>query len=207
MTRRATRRVWFLPRAPDVLGQLVHQGEITVSGLEALDRWARGDPAAGDEVRASEHASDEARRVALTTLRRAFVTPVDPEDLFELSERLDRVMNQAKDLVREAELLAMAPDPPMAEMSRLALIGVRKLVEAFPVLPRTGDGATEAADAAIHQQREIEHVYRQAMSSLLNTDDLREVAGRRELYRRCSRMGDAVEHVANRIWYAVVKQG
>ena len=45
------------------------------------------------------------------------------------------------------------------------------------------------------------------MSSLLAADDLREEMARRELYRRLCRLGDAVEAVAERIWYAVVKEG
>ena len=143
----------------------------------------------------------------MSTLRRAFVTPVDPEDLFELSERLDRgAINQAKDLVREAELHAMAPDPPMAEMATLVLAAVRKLVDSTPPPRRRGPGGDRGCRRRVQEQRQIERVYRKAMSLLLETADLREVVGRRELYRRCSRMGDAVEHVANRIWYAVVKQ-
>jgi hypothetical protein len=37
-------------------------------------------------------------------------------------------------------------------------------------------------------------------------DDLREVMARRELYRRCSRMGEAAVEVAERVLYAVVKE-
>jgi hypothetical protein len=44
------------------------------------------------------------------------------------------------------------------------------------------------------------------MSALVATDDLREVAVRRELYRRVSRTGDHVVGVAERVWYAVLKQ-
>jgi hypothetical protein len=35
---------------------------------------------------------------------------------------------------------------------------------------------------------------------------LREVMGRRELYRRLSRVGDGIIDVAERVWYAVVKE-
>ena len=45
------------------------------------------------------------------------------------------------------------------------------------------------------------------MSALLQVDDLREVMGRREAYRRLSRIGDLVHTVAERVWYAVVKEG
>jgi hypothetical protein len=40
----------------------------------------------------------------------------------------------------------------------------------------------------------------------LEVQDLREVAGRRELYRRFSRIGDALVEVAERVWYATVKE-
>ncbi len=200
-------RSWFLPSAPRVLELLVDQGERTVAGMEAFERWAAGEPAAGAEVRAAEHAADDLRRAATAALRRAFVTPVEPEDLFSLSERLDRVMNQAKDLVREAEVLDMAPDEPIAQMAKCALNGVRCLVRSFPLMERDAEGATAAADEAIRNQRAIEHVYRDAMAGLVVSSDPGLVAGKRELYRRCARIGDAIEHVADRVWYAVVKLG
>ncbi len=197
---------WFTPERPDLIGLLIRQGDITVAGIEAFDRWSSGDDTAGQRVRDLEHQADDARRAVVSALRRAFTTPVEPEDLYELSERLDGVMNRAKDLVREAEVLGMGPDAPMAEMSHLVLQGVRELTGAIPHLGAAPDKATEAADRAIRQQRAIERVYRKAMSALLDAGDIREVGGRRELYRRFARMGDAVEEVADRIWYAVVKQ-
>jgi hypothetical protein len=140
-------------------------------------------------------------------IQHAFVTSISPEDIYELSERLDRILNAAKGLVREAELLDMAPDPEMAEMAELVALGVGELVRAFPALVADPSRATACADAAVRHQRKIEHVYRRAMSALLQVNEIREVAGRRELYRRCARMGDAIEGVAHRIWYAVVKEG
>ena len=44
------------------------------------------------------------------------------------------------------------------------------------------------------------------MSALLEEEDLHEVIGRREVYRRLSRIGDLVHVVAERVWYAVVKE-
>ena len=199
-------RRWFLPQTPDVLGLLKAQGVITIDGLDAFCAWAGGDASKEAEVRTKEHEADRARRALLVAVRQAFVTPLNPEDVYELSERLDNVLNGAKDLVREAELLDMDPDPPIAAMGSRATTGVRHLVEAFEVLHDHPDRATDLADAAIKQQREAERLYRRAMSSLLEVDDIRETMGRRELYRRAARMSDAVEGVAHRIWYAVVKE-
>ena len=44
------------------------------------------------------------------------------------------------------------------------------------------------------------------MSTLLAESDVGVVIGRREAYRRLSRIGDLVHRVAERIWYAVVKE-
>ena len=44
------------------------------------------------------------------------------------------------------------------------------------------------------------------LAALLEVDDLREVTARRELYRRCSRLGEMVVEVAERVVYAEFKQ-
>jgi hypothetical protein len=45
------------------------------------------------------------------------------------------------------------------------------------------------------------------MSESLGEGDLRIVIGKRELYRRLARLGEAISGVAERVWYAVVKEG
>ncbi len=199
-------RRWFLPDSPDLLDRLTRQGEVTVNAVDAFRDWAHGDRSAAHRVGSLEHEADRVRREVATAVRQAFVTPIGPEDIYELSERLDAVVTSAKDLVREAELLDMLPDPPMAEMADLIALGVQNLVDAFLDLVKDPDRATGHADTAVHHQHQLEQVYRRAMSALLVNSDLREVAGRRELYRRSSRIGDAVVHVAHRIWYSVVKE-
>jgi hypothetical protein len=44
------------------------------------------------------------------------------------------------------------------------------------------------------------------MGALAELDDLRIVIGRQELYRRCSRMGEVVVDVAERLIYAILKE-
>lgn len=202
----STKRHWFLPENPNLEGLLREQAAITIEGMEALIAWASGDSAGGETVRACEHRADDKKRELWRGLRDAFSPPIDAEDLFSCSADLDEVLNAAKDLVREVEVMRLLPDPPMQEMAALLTDAVRHLSEAFAHLGRAKGDATEYADAAIKSQRRVEHVYRQAMSALLTVEDLRVVIGRRELYRRMSRIGDLIHAVADRIWYAVVKE-
>jgi uncharacterized protein Yka (UPF0111/DUF47 family) len=198
---------WFLPYTPDLLKLLLEQSDITCHGIDAFVQWSSGDLEQNESVRKYEHDADEARRNLLKELRAAFSTPLDPEDIYELSERLDEVLNGAKNAVRESEIMQLRPDQPMAEMAGHLQTGVVHLHGAFESLKTDRDRATHEADAAIHCERDLERCYRSAMSALTEVEDLKVVTGRRELYRRYSRIGESLVRVAHRVWYSVVKEG
>jgi len=146
------------------------------------------------------------RRGLARQLRSAFSTPIDQEDLYSLSELLDAVLNSLKNVVREADVLALLPDAAIATMADEVVDGARHLVAALAVLTDDGDQATVEADAALAAERRMEKTYRAAMRDLLEVDDLRAVVARRELYRRLLEAGERMASVAERVWYAVVKQ-
>ena len=201
---------WFLPETPDVMGMLRAQSQLTIAGIDALVRWAEGDPAAADDVRRLEHEADDAKRTLRTALRDAFTVPVDAEDLYTLSERMDALLNGAKDTVREADVMTTTPDAAMAKMATEVAAGVHHLAIAIDGLGGRDDGimdhAMAEADAGIKQARRLEHTYRKAMSALLDVEDMREVAAKRELYRRFDHLGELLSQIGDRIWYAAVKE-
>ncbi|HEX5586892.1 MAG TPA: DUF47 family protein [Acidimicrobiia bacterium] len=199
-------RHWLMPDDRGLIPMLREQATITVEGMHALAAWAAGAREAADTVRACEHRADDTKRALWRALRESFAPPFDAEDLFELSTDLDEVLNGAKDLVREMEVMNLAPDEPMATMADLLSRAVEELDLAFAGLGVRGDDPTVHADAAIKSQRRVEHTYRTAMSALLGVPDLHEVMARREAYRRLSRIGDHIHRVAERIWYAQVKE-
>lgn len=200
-------RHWFLPETPDVLGMLHEQMAITVEGMDALAAWANGDQAAVGRLRDCEHRADDRKRELRAALGVAFTTPLEPEDLYELSRELDWVLNGAKNVVREAEVMQTAPDRAIAEMATELAAGTRQLAAAFAALGRDGGGrATEAANVAAKTQSRLEKVYRAAMSALIDSGDLREVAAKRELYRRLARVSDELREVAERVSYSVLKE-
>lgn len=201
-----TRKSWFLPETPDVIRLLGEQAAATSEGMDAFTSWAGGGDVDGDELDRYEHDADELKRQLRDTLRSAFMTPFDPEDVYALSHGMDEILNGAKNTVREAEVMDVEPDAAMASMAELLQEGVGKLRVALSHLGDDHDAATGAADAAIKSQRRLERAYRSAMSDLLQVDDLREVTARRELYRRLSRISDQLVAVAERVWYSVVKE-
>jgi uncharacterized protein Yka (UPF0111/DUF47 family) len=202
-----SRRRWLLPETPDVLGMLREQARITVEGMEALVAWAAGEEDAVGRLRECEHLADDHKRELRAALTVAFSTPLEPEDLFELSRGLDRVLNSAKNAVREAEVMRTAPDSAMAGMAGEIAEGTRDLGAALAELAAGARSrATEIADRAAKTQSRLEKIYRDAMSALVAVDDVREVAAKRELYRRLARTSDDLREVAERVWYSVLKE-
>lgn len=197
---------WLFPETPDVIGLLRRQLAVTIDGLDAFVAWADGEAVAEGRVRECEHRADDLKRELHRTLREAFVTPLEPEDLFALSRGLDRILNEAKDTVRESDVMACPPDEALSAMAQLVASGVRELDAAIAGLEPGAHGTTSAAERAIKAARRMERVYRRAMGELLALDDLREVIARREIYRRGSRIADAVIDVAERVLYATVKE-
>ncbi len=198
---------WFLPETPDVPATLRAQADVTVRGVTAFAAWASGARDQESVVRAAEHEADGERRKLQTQLRRAFSTPMDQEDIYSLSELLDAVLNACKNIVREAEVLAIEPDQSMADLAEELVEGLTHVRIAFDHLTDHSDVATIEADAVLAAERRMEKVYRRAMRELLSRQDLRDVVARRELYRRSLEAGERLAAVAERIWYATMKEG
>jgi hypothetical protein len=198
---------WFLPQTPDVLGMLRQHAAITVEGMDELVAWAHGEATAADRLRKCEHRADDSKRELREALTEAFSTPLELEDIFELSRGIDEIVNDAKNTVGEAEAMETAPDEAIAEMATQLAAGTRQLAQALELLEAGNrTAATAAADRAVKDQRHLQHTYRAAMSALIKVDDQRELAARRELYRRMARTGDELVRVAERVWYSVLKE-
>ena len=197
---------WFLPETPDVVGHLRRETAAMIVGMDAFAAWADGEAGAAARLREARREADVAKREVVEALRAAFVTPLEPEDAFTLSRGIDRIVGHALDLVGEADVMASAPDSGVAEMAKVLAQAARHIDEAIAQFGPDSEAATKAADAALGAERLVAHLYYHGMASLLEVEDMRERISRRELYRRCARIGEGVVDVAERIQYAIVKQ-
>ena len=203
-----SRGTWFLPDTPDVVGVLRRQVALTVEGMDAFADWAAagGDAEASAIVHAREHEADTVKAELRETLRSAFVTPLDPEDLYALSRGVDWILNHAKDAIGESEVMACPPDEATARMAALLAESVHEIDAGVALIAAKSGDAAVPADKAVKAERRLEKAYRAAMGALVEVEDLRVVMGRRELYRRLSRMGEAAVDVAERLIYADLKE-
>jgi len=195
-----------LPGAPDLLALLVAQGEVSVAGMAAFDAWSHGGgPDAAASVRSAQHTAYHARRELLAALQAALSSPVDQEDLYVLSERVDRILNRARSAVREAEVLGWTPDKYAADMSEQLAHGTGTLVKGLQVVIKDPEESGRRADAASATVHQVERDYREAMAQLRHVDDLRAVLAAQDMYRSYLGVGDSIVHVADRLWYVVLR--
>jgi uncharacterized protein Yka (UPF0111/DUF47 family) len=193
---------------PDILGLLRRQVALTVQAMDAFAAWAAagGDATAAATVSTLEHEADVAKHELREALRSAFVTPLDPEDLFALSRSIDWILNHAEDAIGVSEAMSCPPDAATATMAALLGEAVRHIDDGVAQLEGRAGDATKPADAALKAERRLERSYGAAMGALAELDDPSAALGRQELYRRCSQMGDSVVDVAERLIYAVLKE-
>ena len=144
-----TRHRWFLPDEPDVLGMMQRQITETLGGLDALAAWAAGDVSAAAGVREAERRGEQRKREVIGAISTAFVTPIEPEDLFALSQGIDWLLSRSRDLVNEAEAMDMGPDEVIAEMVAMLADSLREIEQAIARLdlrPPRGDRARQRGD-------------------------------------------------------------
>ena len=200
---------WFLPQSPDVLGQLKEQTAPTVDGMAALVAWSQGDTDAALRLRDLEHRADELKRTLRAALSEAFTTPLEPEDIFELSRGLDTVLNGAKNTAREAELMQTAPDASIAEMAAQLLAGIQALAHSLQGARtrRTVLRPTASADVAARSpepsrtpriDRRCRHWSPSTTSGRL-PPNASSTAGWHGRVMTCAK-------VAERVWYSVLKE-
>jgi uncharacterized protein len=197
---------WFLPHRPDVLALLQDEARVTLEGLQAFALWSRdGDENAAARVREFEHRGDVARRALLEALIEALVTPIQQEDAYELSERIDEVLDRAKDTVRTAQALDWTPDASAAEMGEHAHAAFAHLVDAIGKLGDRRAHPEQDAELAIKRARKIEHGLRDGLASLPRGGDAWTLTSTLAVYRSYSTVGESLLRVADRTWYAVLK--
>jgi len=197
--------LWFLPRQPDILGLLRRHAAITADGVAALARWSEsGARSDAQLVRDAEHEADDLRHELLQALTTALATPIDQEDAYALSERIDEVVDCAKDVVRLAEALHWSPDVYGARMAARAAEAAAELSSGVTHLV-TGDQSGEYAERTIKAARRVEHELLEGLAVLSRDGDAFARVATLEVYRAYSAIGEAVLRAADRTWYAVLK--
>jgi uncharacterized protein Yka (UPF0111/DUF47 family) len=189
---------------------LVDQSAKTLEALEELQRFVEtGNRDSAKRVKQLEKEADELRRIVTHQLNLTFITPVDPEDIYQLSRTIDEILDYADSTVEEMELFGIRGNDYLRQMVGLVLEGAQEIHLAMIRLKDYPAVAGEHASRARSLENRVEKVYRYAVADLFNaTHDvpkLVESMKYREVYRHLSNAADRYVEAADVVAHIVVK--
>jgi len=159
-----------------------------------------------ETVRVLEKEADQIGIEIEKQLVESFVTPIDREDIYDLSDRLDDVIDGAKMTVREVEALELHEDDShVKEIAATLVEGARCLVSAIEALRHNLALATEQATLARRAENRVSKLYRNAMRELFALDDLKRIQKTKELYNSFLEVGKRIDQAAIKLLHVIVK--
>lgn len=200
----------FRSRSQNFLQHLAQQTDKTREGLEMLELYFKShDPNDARRVEQIEKEADELRRILIDDLNRAFVTPIDREDLFALSRTIDDVLDYAYTTVDEIQLFGLEPTELMRKMVTILREAAEELHLGVLQLRERPQLALQHAMRAKKLENRAEGLYREALAELFQQpktlDDIMLMLKRREVYRHLSNAADRGDEAGNIISDIVVK--
>ena len=133
----------LLPREEKFYHLFLKQVEIISEASRLLMEGVRGGRAhmagAATEINVLEHRGDEVIHELFTRLNQTFITPLDPEDIHNLSSALDNVLDGVEDTAHRLVSYHIDPVPaPMVKLSEIVSSCAKTLKAAFEALENSG---------------------------------------------------------------------
>jgi predicted phosphate transport protein (TIGR00153 family) len=214
---------WLLPKDEKFF---VYLSSIAKCVVEAADIFAKlrevGDAAGiqqiAAELRQKEHEADELAHLLYEELDKTFVTPIDREDLHNLTSALDDVIDEMEHSVAKMVICHIPKlSDPMREMARIAQSAAVEVAKCVDVLQNLNK-IDEVQVHVIHVnslENEGDRVYRAAIDRLFTSSkdalfealDPIEIIRQKDVLDSMEEAIDACEDVMDLIRSVVVKNG
>ena len=165
-----------------------------------------------DTIKAVHTLAEEAselRRVLIDELHKTFITPLDREDIFNLSHCFEDMVTYALTTVEEMSILKVDADDYIREMMKLVCKEAEQLELAILRLAQNPRVALDHAHEVRKLERKVERLYRTAIKDLFaratEAEQLPGLFYRREVYRHISNMSDRADSAANVFGMVIMK--
>ena len=148
-----------------------------------------------EKMHAMEHAADKKKHEMSTSLAKAFVTPIDREDLAELSQNIDEVTDGVEEILQRFYVHRIPHVLPHA----IEMLGELENFKKPEKLLKLSVDLNQA-------EEECDRFYLEAARAVpTQCTDLLEIIAWREIYDYMEDCADACEHVADTVATVVMK--
>jgi uncharacterized protein len=192
------------------VSMLIAQADKTIEGVRFLEANVEAvDERAVAALRRLADEASELRRVLIDELHKTFITPLDREDIFNLSHCYEDMVTYALTTLEEMSTLKVDADAHIRYMVRLVREESEQLQAAILRLANNPRVAGDHASAVRATERKVEREYRSAIKDLFagatDPEALPALFYRREVYRHISNMSDRADSAANVFGMVVMK--
>ena len=159
-----------------------------------------------ESIKALEHKGDRMTHDLIIKLNKTFIVPIDREDIYGLSSKLDDVTDLTESIARRLVLFKVTEvSEPALELARVLQRSTAAIVVAVSEL----QNGMRVMDACIEINRledEADHIYHLALGKLFESEiDPITLIKWKELYEKLEASLDRCEDVANVIEGIVIK--
>jgi uncharacterized protein Yka (UPF0111/DUF47 family) len=186
---------------------LQQQAETTLNGMIALEEYmSSGEKEKGQKVRELEKFADGQKLGLERKLVDSFVTPFDREDIYDVSTYMDEIINAAKATVRETEAMQFVPNEQIyKEMAGTLVEGTRAIHGSLRELNVNIREAAIHAQQARKSENRFNNTYREAMTLLYNTDDVKQILKTTEVLRCMMNAAVRIDRLGEKLLHVIVK--
>lgn len=185
---------------------LTRQAEMVAKGMRLLNEYCvTCDEAVANAVIKAEDEGDKVRRILIDEINKAFITPIDREDLFKLSAKLDEVLDYAKTSVDEIRLFEVKPDKEMCDVTTTLLEMAEHMILAISNIERHEAIASDEAIYVKSLENKVGDICVKGLANLFNTADFRTIFKYREIYRHLNQTADIADEAMDCLLKVLVK--
>ena len=199
----------FAPKEREFFDLFEEAGTNLVRASELLDQMLRSYPERKElarDILVCEQDGDRITHDIIRRLNQTFVTPIDREDILELTSGLDDVVDFTEEVADYLGLYKIeAPMEQSQQLAQILLEASRQIAEAMPRLRGFKDMSHHTVE--IHRlENDGDRVVREAVASLFdNGIDPMFVIRWKDIFERLEAAIDACERVANILEGIVIK--
>jgi predicted phosphate transport protein (TIGR00153 family) len=158
------------------------------------------------DILALEHDNDQVTHDVIKRLNQSFVTPIDREDVLQLSSALDDILDYTEEVADYLGLYKI--EAPMAQAQRLAGVlrdATRQVASAIPLIRGFKDITDHLVE--VHRlENEGDRITREAIASLFETGiDPMVVIRWKDIFERLENAIDSTERAAHILEGIVIK--
>jgi predicted phosphate transport protein (TIGR00153 family) len=159
-----------------------------------------------EAIKRLEHEADQVTHEVVNRLDRTFITPLDREDIHQLSSDLDDVMDAMDGTARRAQIFGLGPSPQgVLRITEVLQRMMAAIAEAVSRLKK-GDDVMRYCIEAKQLEEEGDAIYHESLGQLFAKEkDAIELIKWKEIYDNLERTLDQAEDVANVVESITIK--